>query len=84
MARLCPLFSGSRGNCYYLGSAKKGILIDAGRSAKQIENSLLYNGLDIKNIEAIFITHEHSDHIKGLRVLASKYKIPVSLNITEL
>ena len=77
MARLCPLFSGSRGNCYYLGSAKKGILVDAGRSAKQIENSLLYNGLDIKNIEAIFITHEHSDHIKGLRVHASKYKIPV-------
>lgn len=77
MARLCPIFSGSKGNCHYIGSSKRGILIDVGRSAKQTEKALTENGLDIKNIEAIFITHEHSDHIKGVRVLASKYNIPV-------
>lgn len=87
MARLCTLFSGSKGNCHYIGSAKKGILIDVGRSAKQIENALTTNNLDIKNIEAIFVTHEHSDHIQGLRVLATKYKIPIYASegtITEL
>ncbi|MGN1458558.1 MAG: MBL fold metallo-hydrolase [Acutalibacteraceae bacterium] len=77
MTRLCPLFSGSSGNSYYIGSADNGILIDAGRSAKQIENALKENDLDIKNVRAIFVTHEHSDHIQGLRVLASRHKIKV-------
>ncbi len=77
MPRLCPLFSGSSGNSYYIGSADSGILIDVGRSAKQIENSLRENDLDIKHIKAIFITHEHSDHVKGLRVLASRHNIKV-------
>lgn len=77
MPRLCPLFSGSSGNSYYIGSATDGILIDAGRSAKQIENALKENELDIKNVKAIFVTHEHTDHIQGLRVLASRHKIKV-------
>lgn len=77
MPRLCPLFSGSSGNSYYIGSATDGILIDAGRSAKQIENALKDNDLDIKNVKAIFVTHEHTDHIQGLRVLASRHKIKV-------
>ena len=77
MPRLCPLFSGSSGNSYYIGSAESGILIDAGKSAKQIETALKDNELDIKNVKAIFVTHEHSDHAQGLRVLASRYKIKV-------
>lgn len=77
MARLYPLFSGSKGNCYYISNGGRGILIDAGRSAKQIENALHDNGLDIKNVDGIFITHEHRDHISGLRVLASRYGINV-------
>ncbi|MBR2176065.1 MAG: MBL fold metallo-hydrolase [Clostridia bacterium] len=77
MPRLYPLFSGSSGNCYYIGSAGSGILIDAGRSAKQIENALKENDLDIKNVRAVFVTHEHIDHVKGLRVLASRHGLKV-------
>lgn len=77
MARLCPLFSGSSGNSYYIGNENEGILVDAGRSAKQLENALKNNGLDIASVKAIFVTHEHIDHIKGLRVLASRHNIKV-------
>ncbi len=77
MPRLYPLFSGSSGNCYYIGSAESGILIDAGRSAKQIENALSDNGLSIKNVKSIFVTHEHTDHVQGLRVLSTRHKLKV-------
>lgn len=77
MARFCPLFSGSSGNSYYIGSAKEGILIDAGRSAKQITDMLNSCEIEIAAVKAIFITHEHSDHVAGLRVLASRHHIPV-------
>ena len=77
MPRLYPLFSGSSGNCYYIGSANEGILIDAGRSAKQITAALSDNELNISNVRAIFVTHEHRDHVSGLRVLASKYGVKV-------
>lgn len=77
MARFCSLFSSSSGNCTYIGSADGGILIDAGVSAKQIGLKLDCIGVDPFSIGAIFVTHEHSDHIKGLRVFASKYNIPV-------
>ena len=56
MARAVPLFSGSKGNSYYIGSASEGVLIDAGRSCKQIENAMLANGLDMGSIGAVFIT----------------------------
>lgn len=77
MTRLYPLFSGSSGNCYYIGSPEKGILIDAGRSAKQIENALRERELSPENIEAIFVTHEHTDHVQGLRVFAGRYGMKV-------
>lgn len=73
MARLCPLFSGSRGNSTYIGASGQGILIDAGRSAKQMEIVMNENNIDIESIQAIFITHEHTDHVQGLRVFASRY-----------
>ncbi|MGW8114904.1 MBL fold metallo-hydrolase [Caproicibacterium sp. NSD3] len=77
MARFCPLFSGSSGNSYYIGSAGAGILIDAGRSAKQLIQRMELCKIDPKTIQAIFVTHEHSDHVSGLRVLASRLKVPV-------
>lgn len=77
MARFCSLFSSSSGNCTYIGSSGGGVLIDAGVSAKQITLKLNSVGVSEKDIGAVFVTHEHSDHIKGLRVFASKYHIPV-------
>ncbi len=77
MARFCPLFSGSSGNGYYIGSAEEGILIDAGRSAKQITEKLNACEIPQKAIQAIFVTHEHSDHVSGLRVLAGRLGVPV-------
>ncbi|MBQ9461393.1 MAG: MBL fold metallo-hydrolase [Clostridia bacterium] len=77
MAKLCPLFSGSSGNSYYLEVSGSGILIDCGRSAKQLENALKDNNIETGNIRAIFITHEHTDHVSALRVFSSRYKIPV-------
>lgn len=77
MARLCPLFSGSSGNSYFLGSREAGLLIDAGKSAKQITAMLGACAIDPLSIQGILVTHEHTDHISGLRVFAAKYSIPV-------
>lgn len=77
MARLCPLFSGSRGNSYYVGSRSAGVLVDAGRSARQLDNMLKSCSIEPMAIQGILITHEHSDHVSGARVFAKKYQIPV-------
>ena len=80
MVRFCPLFSGSGGNCTYISSGDFSILIDAGVSAKAICTALRDIDADPDKISAVFVTHEHSDHIKGLRVFASKHDIPVYAN----
>ena len=77
MAQFCPLFSGSSGNCTYLGTAAGGILIDAGVSAKRIETALLSRQINPAALKAIFVTHEHTDHTNGVRVLAKRYGLPV-------
>lgn len=77
MARFCSLFSSSAGNSTLIGSGSTSILIDAGVSAKRLKTALLDREVDPEDISAIFITHEHSDHISGLRVLASSHHIPV-------
>lgn len=69
--------SGSSGNCYFVGNQKNGILIDAGLSARTIRKNLKNIGLDFKNINAIFITHDHIDHIKGVLALGEHFLIPV-------
>lgn len=77
MAKFCPLFSGSTGNASYIGSAGCGILIDVGRSARQTEAALFSIGVDPDSIRAVFITHEHTDHISGVRVFAAKHHVRV-------
>lgn len=80
MEGFCPLASGSKGNCTFLGTKKTKILIDAGISGRATKNKLEEIGVDLEEIEAILITHEHSDHIQGLKTLAFKYAIPVFAN----
>lgn len=77
MARLYPLFSSSSGNCTYIGSSSAGILIDCGVSFTKLKNALERCGLSLSSVKAVFITHEHSDHIKGLDMLTKKTSIPV-------
>jgi Metal-dependent hydrolases of the beta-lactamase superfamily I len=75
--RFVNIASGSNGNCTYIESGESRILIDVGISAKKLEESL--NELDVKTSEltGIMITHEHSDHIKGLGLVSKKYQIPL-------
>lgn len=77
MLKFCSIASGSSGNCSYIGTDNTHILIDAGISGKKVENGLHNLGIKCSELSAIFITHEHSDHIKGLGVLARRYKIPI-------
>ena len=74
--RMCSIASGSSGNCIYVGSDNHHILIDAGISGKRVEAGLRELELSGKDIDGILLTHEHSDHIKGLGVLARKYGVP--------
>lgn len=71
------LNSGSNGNCYYIGNSREAVLIDAGISCRETERRMLRLELSMARVKAIFITHEHSDHIKGLEVLSRKHRIPV-------
>lgn len=77
MFKFCPLFSSSSGNSVYVGTAESGVLFDVGRSAKQIREMLERSGIKSDAVKAIFITHEHSDHVKGLSVFVGKRDIPV-------
>lgn len=75
--KLCSITSGSSGNCICVGSDNTTLLIDAGISGKRIECGLNSIDMTTKEVDGILITHEHSDHIKGLGVLARKYGIPI-------
>ena len=75
--RFVSIASGSSGNCIYIGTEETHILIDAGISNKRIEQGLKDIGLKGEDLKGVFITHEHSDHIKGLGILSKKYQIPI-------
>jgi phosphoribosyl 1,2-cyclic phosphodiesterase len=79
MVELCAIASGSNGNCYYIGNQRDAILVDAGISARLILARMKNKNLDASRVKAIFITHEHSDHAMGARVLSKKLHIPVYL-----
>lgn len=72
--------SGSNGNCYYVGNDQEAVLVDVGLTCKEVEKRMLRLGLPISKVKAIFISHEHGDHIKGLEVLAKKYRLPVYIS----
>ena len=80
MFKFCSLYSGSTGNSLFVETPNTKILIDAGESAKKIVSALSNICVDIENIDAILVTHEHSDHVKGLGTLSKKYNIPVYAN----
>ena len=71
------LNSGSNGNCFYIGNNKEAVLVDAGISCRETERRMERLGLSMKKVKAVFISHEHTDHVRGLRVLAKKYQLPV-------
>lgn len=75
--RFASIASGSSGNCIYVGSDNTHILIDAGISKKHIEGGLNGIGLSLKDIDAILVTHEHSDHVSGLGVVSRAHSIPI-------
>ncbi|WP_316848616.1 MBL fold metallo-hydrolase [Pedobacter psychrodurus] len=76
--------SGSNGNCYYVGNDNEAVLVDVGLTCKEVERRMDRLGLAINKVKAIFISHEHSDHIKGLAVFAKKHKLPVYISTATL
>lgn len=77
MAKLCPLFSGSKANCTYISGSGEAVLVDAGASLKATLSAVDEIKADIEKIRAILITHEHGDHIRGLKALAKRLDVPV-------
>ena len=77
--KYAALASGSNGNCYYVENGGDAVLIDVGVSAKQVEQRM--RNLDIlpSTIKAVFVTHEHTDHVRGLAVFCKRYGVPVYL-----
>lgn len=69
--------SGSSGNCYYLGTLERGILIDAGISARLIQKHLRSMGLDFENIMGVLVTHDHADHIRAVGTLGERVHLPI-------
>lgn len=81
---ITSLNTGSNGNCFYIGNADEAILVDAGLTCKETEIRMQRLSLSMNKVKAIFISHEHGDHIKGLPVLAKKYQIPVYITTNTL
>ena len=80
MLKFCSLFSGSSGNSLFVQSDQSKLLIDCGASGKKICNALASINSSIEDIDAILITHEHSDHVQSLGLLSKKYNIPIYIN----
>ena len=74
---ITSLNSGSNGNCYYVGNNNEAVLVDVGISCKEIELRMKRLDLSLDKVKAIFISHEHGDHIKGVQTLSKKYNLPV-------
>jgi phosphoribosyl 1,2-cyclic phosphodiesterase len=80
MLEFCSLYSGSSGNCLFVNSNNTKILVDCGTSCKKIVDGLQSINYSIEDIDAILVTHEHSDHVQGLGAVSNKFDIPVYAN----
>ncbi len=78
------LNSGSNGNCFYVGNEHEAVLVDAGISCREIEKRMKRLGLSMQKVKAVLITHEHSDHIRGITTLHKKHKLPVYITNSTL
>jgi phosphoribosyl 1,2-cyclic phosphodiesterase len=78
--QVCSIASGSNGNCYYVGNENEAVLVDAGISCKEIELRMKRAGLSLQKVKAVFVSHEHTDHISGLPQLAKKYQLPIFIS----
>lgn len=81
---ITSLNSGSNGNCYYVGNEQEAVLIDAGLSCRETERRMNRLGLSLQTVKAIFVSHEHSDHIIGIPQLARKYQLSVFITCQTL
>lgn len=81
---ITSLNSGSNGNCYYVGNNNEAVLVDVGISCRETEKRMKRLGLSLEKIKAVFISHEHSDHIRGVTVLSKKLNVPVYITTTTL
>lgn len=81
---VCSLNSGSNANCYYLGNQDEAILVDGGLSCRETVKRLKRLGLSIRKIKAIFVSHEHGDHVHGIPGLSKKYQLPVYITSDTL
>jgi len=82
--QIASLNSGSNANCYYIGNGKEAILVDAGLSCREMERRMAKLGLEMGLVKALFVSHEHSDHISGVTGLARKYRFPVYITEATL
>lgn len=74
---ITSLNTGSNGNCFYVGNQQEAVLIDAGISCRETEKRMARLGLNMRKVKAIMVSHEHSDHIRGLAMLSKKHRLPV-------
>ena len=81
---IASINSGSNGNCYYVGTEKEAVLIDAGISCRETEKRMKRLGLSMSLVKAIFVSHEHGDHITGVPALSKKYRLPVYITTPTL
>ena len=84
MLDFCSLYSGSSGNCLFVRTEKTRILVDCGTSLKKVQEGLIGIGEKIEDIDAIVVTHEHSDHVQSLGNASKKFDIPVFVNFETL
>ncbi len=81
---IASLNSGSNGNCYYVGNDHEAVLVDVGISCREVEKRMKRAGLQMEKVKALFISHEHTDHISGLEVTSRKFNLPVYITKATL